>query len=192
MQRYLPWLLIWIRFLLTVPAVLFGVYGFTGSIYTVLLLLAAGTDYYDGVLARKYGTETALLRQADSIADAVFFVGVLGGIWFAYPEIYTQYALGIELVVGLEMLRYVYDLAKFRRGASYHAISAKIFGVSLLVASIAIMGFGIAFPFLPIALALGVISEMEGLLMSILLKEWTYNIRHVGIIIRLRNTQKNH
>jgi CDP-diacylglycerol--glycerol-3-phosphate 3-phosphatidyltransferase len=81
----------------------------------------------------------------------------------------------------------MFDIAKFKRGASYHARSAKIFGVLLLIATISIMGFGVAVPFLPIALIIGIASEVEGLLMSILLSKWTYNIKHIGIALRIRN-----
>lgn len=183
----MPWLLIYLRFALTIPSVLFGYYHILGSAYVLLLAVAAASDYYDGVLARKYNMETASVRQWDSIADTVFFLGVLAGMYIAYPVIFSTYFWGIAAVILLEIVRYIYDLSKFRRGASYHAISAKLFGVSLLIATIAIMGFGVAFPFLPIALMFGVVSELEGLCMSVILKEWTYNVKHIGKAVQLRN-----
>ena len=109
--------------------------------YILLLAVAAATDYYDGVLARKFKVETAAIRQWDSIADTIFFLGVLVGMWLAYPGVYAAYTLGIYCIIGLEILRYVIDFSKFGRGASYHALSAKTFGVSLLIATIAVMGF---------------------------------------------------
>ncbi|PQJ11233.1 hypothetical protein CJD36_005350 [Flavipsychrobacter stenotrophus] len=190
-MKHLPWLLIYLRFALTIPAIFMADHNLLGWPYILLLAIAAATDYYDGVLARKYGVETAAVRQWDSIADTVFFLGVLAGMYLAYPAIFATYAWGIYTILGLEAVRYVYDLYKFRRGASYHARSAKIFGVALLIATIAIMGFGIAMPFLPIALILGIISELEGLCMSIILKTWTYNVKHIGIAIRLRNTENS-
>ena len=188
MYKNIPWVLVSLRFLLTVPAVLFGYLGFTGLPYIVLLLAAAATDYWDGKLARRQGAETALLRQADSIADTIFFLGVLGGMWFAYPAIYQQYAWGIYTIIALEVVRYGYDLTKFGRGASYHSLSAKVFGVSLLIATLFIMGFGISWLLYP-AIALGIVSEFEGLVISILLHEWCYNVRHIGIAIKLRQQQ---
>ena len=131
-----------------------------GIPYMLLLAVAAATDYYDGVLARKLNVETASLRQWDSIADTIFFLGVLVGMWMAYPEIYAAYSWGIFSVIGFEVLRYIIDYARFGRGASYHSWSAKVFGVALLIATIAIMGFGTPMPFLSIALVLGIISEL--------------------------------
>ncbi|MCW3121990.1 MAG: CDP-diacylglycerol--glycerol-3-phosphate 3-phosphatidyltransferase [Flavipsychrobacter sp.] len=186
MLKKLPWYLIYLRLLLTIVAVLFGYYGVLGAAYVVLLAIAAATDYYDGVLARKYGVETAALRQWDSIADTIFFIGVLVGMWLAHPEVYSKYAWGIYAILGLEALRYIIDIAKFRRGASYHALSAKVFGVSLLAATIAVMGFGISEPFFSIAIVMGILSELEGLAMSLVLREWTYNIKHIGVAMQIR------
>ena len=187
MQKRIPWLLIYLRLFLTIFAVLFGYYKLLGLPYILLMATAAASDYYDGKLARKLGVESASLRQWDSIADTIFFLGVLAGIWFAYPTIYTQYAWGIYSIISLEVLRYIFDIAKFKRGASYHAISAKVFGVTLLIATISIMGFGIASPFLAIALVMGIVSELEGLFMSFVLRSWTYNVRHIGVAIKIRN-----
>ena len=186
--KNIPWYLIGLRILLTIFAIAFGYYRILGIAYILLLALAAATDYYDGVLARKFNVETAALRQWDSIADTIFFLGVLAGMWMAYREIYAAYFWAIYAIIGLEALRYVVDLIKFGRGASYHALSAKVFGVSLLIATIAIMGFGKPTPFLPIALTFGIISELEGLFISFILKNWTYNIKHIGVAIRIRKT----
>jgi CDP-diacylglycerol--glycerol-3-phosphate 3-phosphatidyltransferase len=148
--------------------------------------IAAASDVYDGKLARRWGVETASLRQWDSIADTVFFLGALLGIWFSFPSVYTAYKVSIVGIIGLEAIRYAFDWAKFRRGASYHAISAKIFGVTLLAATLATMGFGIVSPFWEVALTVGIVSELEGLGMSIVLNEWTYNVKHIGIAMKIR------
>ncbi len=184
-MKRLPLLLIYVRFLLTLPAIAFGYFHILGIPYILLLAVAAATDYYDGKLARKLNVETAALRQLDSIADTIFFLGVIAGMFAAYPAIYNKYTWGIYSIAGIEAIRYVFDMAKFRRGASYHALSAKAFGVSLLVATIAIMGFGVSEPFFPIALVIGIISELEGLCMSFVLPTWTYNIKHIWVAIRI-------
>ena len=181
-------MLVYLRLLLTIPAVLFGYYGLTGYPYMLLMALAAASDYYDGKLARKWGVETASLRQWDSIADTIFFLGVLVAIGLRFPTVYTEYRWGIYSIIGLELIRYVVDFIKFRRGASYHALSAKVFGVTLLVATLSLMGFGVASPFLEVALAVGIISELEGLCISFVLRKWTYNVKHLGIAVNSKNT----
>ena len=171
---------------MTLPAIAFGYFHLTGFPYILLLAAAALTDVYDGQLARKFGVETGLLRQWDSAVDTIFFVGVMVGMYFAYPEVVQKYLCGILAIPALEVVRYVFDYIKFGKGAAYHALSAKIFGVSALIACIAIMGFGLFYPFLICAIFLGIYSEIEGLLFSILLANWTYNVRHIGIVLKTR------
>ena len=192
MRKQIPWLLIYLRLFLTIPAIVLGYYRLTGLPYILLMAVAATSDVYDGKLARRRGAETASLRQWDSIADTIFFLGVLVGIKLSFPAVYTTYKFGIFAVIALEILRYSIDWVKFRRGASYHAISAKIFGVTLLVSTLATMGFGVTSPFWEIALAMGIISELEGLCMSFVLRTWTYNVKHIGVAIKImRNGPDN-
>ena len=47
------------------------------------------------------------------------------------------------------------DWLRFGRGASYHAWSARLFGITLIPATFFVMGFGLAGPILWIALAIG-------------------------------------
>jgi CDP-diacylglycerol--glycerol-3-phosphate 3-phosphatidyltransferase len=186
MYKRIPWWLIYLRFSLTLPAISFAYYHLMGWPYVVLMLVAALSDYLDGVLARKWGVETASLRLWDSVADTIYFLGVLIGIWMSHPEVYAQYKLGIYSIVGLEILRYIVDLIKFKRGASYHAISAKIFGVCLLISIIAMMGWGIVYPLFGVTLVIGILSELEGLCMSFILDKWTYNVKHLGVALTLK------
>ena len=186
MLKRLPWLLIYLRLLLTLPAMILPYFHVLGTPYVCLLIIAALTDIYDGVLARKYNVETAAIRQLDSIVDTVFFIGVFIGVYIANPVVIRHYSWGFGGIIGLELLRYLFDYAKFRRGASYHAISAKFFGVSLLFATIALMGFKKTEPFMSIAIVLGLLSELEGLLISFILPEWTYNVKHFGKAMKLR------
>jgi phosphatidylglycerophosphate synthase len=51
------------------------------------IVVAALSDIYDGILARQWGGETELLRMSDSIADTVFFLGVVGTLWLREPQV---------------------------------------------------------------------------------------------------------
>lgn len=187
--HYIPWSLIVLRIALTPVAAYMGWIHAIGIPYILLMVIAALSDVYDGVLARKWNVETGRLRQWDSIADTIFFIGVLFGMAFSFPELVRQNMIGIGVILGLEVVRYGFDYAKFRRGASYHARSAKIFGISLLVASLIIMGSGYTAYFLPVAIVIGIISELEGLAMSLILPEWTYNVKHLFKAIEIRKIQ---
>ena len=190
-MKKLPLFLTISRVVLAPVSILFVYLDWLGWPYLALLGIAALSDYYDGVLARKYGVATAGLRQFDSIADTIFFVAVLIGMNIAYPQVVHDYLGGIVAVIGLEAFRYVVDYLKFGRGASYHAYSAKIFGFFLLIATVTIMGFGVASPYFTVALLSGIVSEVEGLFISLILPSWRYDIKHVGIAVKIRNDYLN-
>lgn len=185
---YIPWSLIILRFALAPVAVYLGRIHAIGLPFVVLMIIAALSDVYDGKLARKWGIETGKLRQWDSIADTVFFMGVLAAMLFVFPELIWENRIGIGAILGLEGIRYIIDFIKFKRGASYHAKSAKAFGVSLLLATLVVMGTGYTHYFLPIAIFIGIYSEIEGLIMSFILPEWTYNVKHLFAALEIRQT----
>jgi CDP-diacylglycerol--glycerol-3-phosphate 3-phosphatidyltransferase len=86
--------------------------------------------------------------------------------------------------------RYPLDWWRFGRGASYHAISAKLFGISLLVAVSMIVMFDDAGPFLWISLFVGLVSEVEGILISLVLPEWTHDVRTLNKAFEKRDAHR--
>lgn len=164
---------------MTIPAVTMGWCHVTGWPYLVILLVAVLSDIFDGILARRFGVETPAIRQWDTIVDTIFSLGVLVGMFGAFPQVVNGHWELIAAIPGLEVIRYIVDLVKFGIGASYHCWSAKCFGLLLTIACIAVMGFSVPDPWLNIALSIGVISELEGLMISLIIDKWTYNIRSI-------------
>ena len=163
--------------------------GVSAWVWLMQFGMAFLSDWLDGKLARRWGTVTANLRQADSIADTFYTIGVVLSLWFSHPAIIASHAWGIAMIVFLEAARYPLDWYRFGRGASYHAYSAKLFGISIVVAVTAIIGFSVVSPFLWISLVIGIISEVEGILISLVLPHWTYDVKHLGIAMTIRRRQ---
>jgi len=149
-------------------------------------VLATTSDWFDGKLARRWGTATPGLRQADSIADTIYAFGIAISLWVSHPEIIYSHRSGIGIVITLELLRYPLDWWRFGRGASYHALSAKLFGASLLVAVSIIVMFDYEGPFLWISSFVGLLSELEGILISLVLPKWTHDVRSLKSAIDIR------
>ncbi len=70
------------RLLLTVPLVL-GILGDARGLAVGLFLVALGTDFLDGHLARRAGSGTPLGRILDPVADKVLAAGALGALLVA-------------------------------------------------------------------------------------------------------------
>ncbi len=187
---YIPWALILLRATLAPLAVFLAYHGYPRWIWLLQFAIAVLSDWYDGKLARRWGVVTAGLRQADSVADTFYALAILGSLWLIDKEIILNHLFGIGLVIGLETVRYPLDWVRFGRGASYHAISARLFGASLVIATIAIIGFDTTQPYLWICIALGVVSELEGIAISMILPQWTHDVAHIGVAMQIRRKMK--
>lgn len=186
LHRWIPWSLVWLRLILAPLAVAMAWGNAARWLWLLQFSIAAASDVYDGRLARRWGTVTPGLRQADSIVDTVYWFAVATSVYLAEPQILLDHVSAIALLVGLEAARYGVDRTLFGRAASYHALSARLFAICLLVATVFIMGFGYAGPVLWTALAVGLYSEFEGLAISLVLPRWTHDVPHLGAAIAIR------
>jgi phosphatidylglycerophosphate synthase len=151
-------------------------------------MIAAGflSDIYDGVLARRWGTATAALRIADSAADTVFYVGVLVAVVERHwPVIHARLWL-LAVLLGLEATRVVFDWVKFGRMASYHSYASKAWSALLVLATIALLCFDRGFWLTTVAIAWGILCDLEGLAMSALLPRWTHDVKNLRRALRIR------
>jgi CDP-diacylglycerol--glycerol-3-phosphate 3-phosphatidyltransferase len=186
MKHLIPWLLVLSRIVLAPVAIWLAIAHVSNLIWMGQFAFAALSDWLDGKLARRWGTSTPGLRQADSIADTVYVLAIMISLWCSHQPVIYAHRWGIGLVIALEFLRYPLDWWRFGRGASYHAWSAKLFGVSILVAVTTIMVFDFAGPFLWIALCIGVVSELEGIVISLILPRWTHDVKGIKMALALR------
>lgn len=165
--------------------------GIGGAPAVAVVLAAFGSDYFDGVLARRFRVDSALVRRFDSATDTVFFLCAAWSAWLLHADLVRPFLWLAAAVVALEVTRYVYDFAKFRREAAYHAWSAKAWGLSLFAAFVALMGFRQATPWVPLTLALGIVADTEGLAISIVLPAWTHDVKSVCHAWRIRAECRN-
>jgi phosphatidylglycerophosphate synthase len=152
-------------------------------------LIAAGflSDVYDGILARRWGTDTDALRLADSIADIFFYLGVLAAIILRHGPV-LRHRLGLLIaVLALEAARALFECAKFRKIASYHTYSAKTWGILLAAATLALLCFDGAYWLVTVALAWGLVCDTEGIIMSILLPRWVRDVKSLVHAVKLRH-----
>ncbi|HZP81963.1 MAG TPA: CDP-alcohol phosphatidyltransferase family protein [Chthonomonadaceae bacterium] len=186
MIRRLPALLIALRALLGPTVWLFACDRAARPYIVAALTIALLSDVFDGVLARRLGLATERLRVADSRADAFYYLCVALAVCRAAPELLRPYAGPLLAVLSLQLLSYTIDLLKYRRIVSYHAYSAKIWGVSLFFAAVALLGFHSAGVFLWLAILCGFLSNIEGLAMKCVLPTWTHDVSGLAAALRLR------
>ena len=151
-------------------------------------MIAAGfvSDVYDGVLARQWGNASSALRIADSGVDIIFYLGVLAALVERHwPAIHPRLGL-LAVVMALETINVLVSFIKFRRMASYHSYAAKFWGFLLAAATVTLLTLDHGEWLLTLALAWGIASELEVLAMSLLLPEWTHDVKTLARAIAIR------
>ena len=176
MLQKLPMGLVVLRFFLS-PIILL-VYVFDGGPYWYMsvLTLAFLSDYFDGVIARRLGVSTNNLRSLDSWADTVFYVCVFSVALGEYYNLIIAYWLPISILVSLELIRHGFDRIKFGKSASYHMWSAKFWGLCLYLAFMQLLGFGETAYLFMLAIVVGILADIEGLLASVILSAWRADV----------------
>jgi phosphatidylglycerophosphate synthase len=186
MVRSIPMGLTALRLLLA-PVLVWLVYASApGIAFAIVIFVAFVSDYFDGVIARRVGVASAELRHFDSRADLVFYATASWAVWRLHPDVVRAIAIPALIVVGLDVVRHVFDFVKFGKDVAYHAWSSKAWGLSLALALVLLMGFGIVEPFVAITVILGLVAQVEGLLISVVLPVWTHDVPTIAHALRIR------
>jgi CDP-diacylglycerol--glycerol-3-phosphate 3-phosphatidyltransferase len=156
-----------------------------GLVLAAALVAGFVSDVLDGVVARRAGVVTPFLRRLDSSVDTVFYLGVAYAAWHRHPDALRALAVPILIVLGGEALNYAAAYAKFRREASYHARSARLWGLLLFVALLTLLATGSA-ALLPLALVAGILAQAESLAITLVLRGWRHDVPSVWNALRVR------
>lgn len=146
------------------------------TVFAICLIVALLSDYFDGVIARRLGVATAGLRRLDSITDTIFYVCALLAALATGYDLVRPYFPALVVLLLIEVLRYVYDIRKFGKEASYHMWSSKLWGLLLFIGmwSLLVLHRG----GWPVALAIfwGIAADLEGLAISMTLRKWQTDV----------------
>jgi phosphatidylglycerophosphate synthase len=158
-----------------------------GSSAAVAVLLVAGflSDVFDGVVARRTGTATPILRRLDSMVDTVFYLAVAAAAWLMHRDAIRPLLPLIALVIATEVATNALCLLRFRREASYHSWSAKVFGLALFIAVLPLFAAGTPTMIGP-AIVIGLLSHAENAAITLVLPEWRYDVRSLRAAWKIR------
>ncbi|HVS76148.1 MAG TPA: CDP-alcohol phosphatidyltransferase family protein [Steroidobacteraceae bacterium] len=134
------------------------------------------SDVFDGIIARRLGVATPGLRRLDSAVDTLFYLSALYCVWHSHREALLSRAGALATLAALEAVRYGFDWLKFRREASYHMWSSKLWGVALFVAFFLLLALGTDTAATGIAIYLGILADLEGLAISLVLDRWQADV----------------
>ena len=159
-----------------------------GAVVAVLLVIGYLSDDFDGVVARRTGTATPILRRLDSMVDTVFYLGIATAAWMLHRGELRPLLPLMLLVIGTELATNALCWLRFRREASYHAWSARVFGLVLFAALLLL--FAAESPALIVpAVVVGLISHAENAAITLTLPEWRYDVRSLFVAWQIRQSR---
>lgn len=160
-MKTLPWILIALRAFLPFPiwaAAHLNAPGYTASI---CVFIAALSDVYDGVLARKFGCSTSILRRADSLVDLFFLVSTICIFAIYHSSVGIAEFSAITIMFLMSLIGHAIALIRFKRNAAVHSKLLKLYAVLVYVGFFFAWITGDLSPWIFIALAVGIIAEAE-------------------------------
>ena len=185
-KEQIPWVMTAGRALLGPALILGESAGWNGMMMAWLAVTALVSDIFDGVLARRWQCDTAMVRLFDSMSDTFFYVCVAIALWIGQPQIWREYGILLGGVLALEAVRFGLDFTKFGKPASYHSYLAKAWGLVMAGAVVGVFAWPGAVALVPLALGLGIASNFEGLAMSLMLPVWRKDVKTLGAAWVLR------
>ena len=161
-------------------------FGFPGAALAAIVVAAALSDIFDGVIARRTGTATETLRSADTIVDTIFFVTAAVALRVAVPHAYEGHWLPLVSLIVVHVSRSTYELTKYGRLAAYHMWSSKALGLLLVSALVTAFATGRPTWLLGPGLWFGVMNELEGFFASVILPQWRCDVPSIVHAVRIR------
>ena len=149
-------------------------------------IVAVLSDVFDGIIARRLGVSTANLRQADSWADITLYVCVAAAAWWVHADIVLEFRVPLLMVVAAQALWWVVNLVKYGKPASYHTYSAKLWGITLVAATLTLFGFNSGGIALWLAILVGIVHTLEEIAMTLMLPIWQHDVLSLIHALRLR------
>lgn len=184
--QLLPISLVGLRFCLAPILLWDAIDGQTTIWFIAAFAIAVLSDIFDGIIARRLRVSTATLRQADSWADVCLYLCVCASAAFVHPEAIAAARFPLLAVVVAQLIWWGINLGKYGRPASYHTYSAKLWGITLFLATLALFGCNYAGITLWLAAIVGLIHTLEEICMTLLLPVWTHDVLSLFHALRLR------
>ena len=184
-----PRVLIWLRLACAPLILIAALLEWPGIALVAIAAVALVTDYFDGVIARRLGVDTAALRHFDSQVDTVFYCAAGIGLFIRFPNVWHEFHVGIFVLLAFEFGRMLFEWLKFGRPAAYHMWSAKLWGLVMLFGfgEVALSGRG--GPLLLAVVVIGIYTNIEGMVASLILREPHHDVPTWWHAVRIAQTR---
>ena len=158
----------------------------SGVALACVAVSAAIGDIYDGRLARRWKCDSPRIRFFDTMADTFFYACVGVALWLCRPQILRASFGFIAAMLTVEGLRWLIEIVKYGKPASYHTHFARFWGVAMAVSVVAALAFQRGSLLLDASMLVGIACNLEGIAMSLALPGWTRDVPSFWVARALR------
>ena len=167
-----------------VPVMLYFAWSGRTVAFTIVLVIALLGDILDGYLARRLNQRTSLGAQLDSWGDLLIsLVYPPAAVWLR-PDALFEIAPFVLIAVVAYLAPIAFGFLKFRRLTSYHTRLTTVTAYFVGFAVVCFFAGWSNWPFRAACLLL-VLSQVEEVLISVLLPIWTPDVRDYGMALAL-------
>ncbi len=188
LKRHIPFILILLRLILgPLLILLYWLQIDHFNWYAVsFLIIGLLSDIFDGIIARRLGVATALLRRWDSSVDLLFFCCICLAAYLSSPDFFKDNTALILTLIGSEALTYVISFIKFKKEIATHSIGAKVWTLFLFAFLIELLLHGQSTILFQLTIWIGLITRLEIVAIILILKDWSNDIPSFYHAILLR------
>lgn len=174
----IPYLLILFRFLLAPTLIILSFLMGEDAAYIVLILMFLGlfSDIFDGIIARKLKIDTEKMRRLNSQTDLIFWLSIALSCYLIYPALIKENWIGVLAILIMEAMCYAVSLIKFGKETCTHAFVSKMWALTLLATFTSLLGFAYGGWMMKTCIVLGLISQLDVILIILFLPKWTHDI----------------
>lgn len=151
--------------------------------FLICLVFALATDLLDGFLARRMGLASEFGARLDTFADLAIYITLPICAWRLWPELMAREIGYVVVAILSYALPVLAGLSKYGRVPAYHTWSAKIAAASMAVTVVPFLAFQMTLPF-RFATPLFALAGIENIAITVLLPDWTPNIRSIVHALR--------
>jgi CDP-diacylglycerol--glycerol-3-phosphate 3-phosphatidyltransferase len=143
MERHFPFLLTTLRLVLGPVALACALTNVPRWFYLPILVAGTLSDIYDGILARRFGVATPVLRRYGSVTDVIYYLFILAtGFLLCKPVVMQNWPF-IALIWLSEAGGIIVGYVRFGKYPATQSYLAKFYGLCLLAALIALLVFNV-------------------------------------------------
>jgi len=195
MKKQIPFALVWTRAALAMTTLFVALFHFKWAcgFIACTIPIAVVTDFLDGFLARKFGSSTERLRRLDSQIDLFYWSSLLIALMLCLPDANDLFWPWIALSILAEASLYIVSFVRFGKEPCTHALLSKSWCLVLAVALFHSFVIGKT-DWLPFAFIFGYLSQIDVLIILIMLPKWQKDIpsAYHAFLIRKGITIKRH